>query len=603
MSTDDPNSLHPEPPAKKVRKVKTYVPSLRSGPYALILALSSLPEDQSVGLTKAQLIEQAQEHCDSSFTAPVDTTKFYTAWNSMKTLVDKDLVYEKGRPLRRYLLSDEGWEVAKKIRYAQGGRQGLPGVGPFNTTERFPTSSVSANHAELGVLTNQADHPGTPDRPYKAKPRRGESQEAEVPDVTGFGRDSDTVKDDQLGTSAASHNQVSHSERAPILDRDFIELLSSPEPRSGPHVATVGPTFNTERDMSGARLGVRSAGNFSESPPDETSGIDVVGVSNITPIRLQPDTFTVQLVLDSREVRAKNDRDYIHDELVKLGVNTLVRPFELGDFFWVAKCREPGLLGRLGEEGDEIALDWIIERKRLDDLVGSIKDGRFQEQKFRFRKLGVQNVVYIIEDFTMSSERISQFHDAIETAIGSTQVIDEYFVKRTMKLDDTIRYLARMTAMLKRLYEVRRHVFTQNAWSHLLIFAYLQSKPLHVIPSSQLKAETYLPILTHLRTTVPQISHHITYTSFCALASKTDSLTLRDIFLKMLMCTRGVTGDKALEVQKHWTTPRAMVEALEGCEGSKGREALLETKLGGKVGRRKLGKAVSAKVAEIWGEA
>ena len=71
----------------------------------------------------------------------------------------------------------------------------------------------------------------------------------------------------------------------------------------------------------------------------------------------------------------------------------------------------------------------------------------------------------------------------------------------------------------------------------------------------------------------------------------------------MLMCTRGVTGDKALEIQKHWTTPRAFVEALEECAGTKGREVLLENKLGGKVGRRKLGKAVSAKVAEIWGEA
>lgn len=87
------------------------------------------------------------------------------------------------------------------------------------------------------------------------------------------------------------------------------------------------------------------------------------------------------------------------------------------------------------------------------------------------------------------------------------------------------------------------------------------------------------------------------------MASKTDSLTLRDIFLKMLMCTRGVTGEKALEIQKCWTTPRAFVEALEACEGSKGREALLETKLGGKVGRRKLGNAVRVKVAEVWGEA
>lgn len=35
-----------------------------------------------------------------------------------------------------------------------------------------------------------------------------------------------------------------------------------------------------------------------------------------------------------------------------------------------------------------IALDFILERKRLDDLVESIKDGRFREQK-----VGLENVL------------------------------------------------------------------------------------------------------------------------------------------------------------------------------------------------------------------
>lgn len=31
--------------------------------------------------------------------------------------------------------------------------------------------------------------------------------------------------------------------------------------------------------------------------------------------------------------------------------------------------------------GKELVLDYIIERKRMDDLCGSIIDGRFREQK------------------------------------------------------------------------------------------------------------------------------------------------------------------------------------------------------------------------------
>jgi crossover junction endonuclease MUS81 len=103
-------------PPKKPRKSKQYVPALRSGAYALLLGLATQREDSSIGLSKAQLIGLAQPHCDASFTTPVDTTKFYTAWSSMKTLIQKDLVYEHGRPLRRYTLTEEGWTVAKTIQ-------------------------------------------------------------------------------------------------------------------------------------------------------------------------------------------------------------------------------------------------------------------------------------------------------------------------------------------------------------------------------------------------------------------------------------------------------------------------------------------------------
>lgn len=102
-------------PKKAAKAPKPYVPTLRSGPYALLMGLSTLDEDTS-GLTKTELIEVSQEHCDSSFTAPTDPTKFYTAWNSMKTLIQKDIVYEYGRPTRRYLLTEEGWEIAKRMR-------------------------------------------------------------------------------------------------------------------------------------------------------------------------------------------------------------------------------------------------------------------------------------------------------------------------------------------------------------------------------------------------------------------------------------------------------------------------------------------------------
>lgn len=256
--------------------------------------------------------------------------------------------------------------------------------------------------------------------------------------------------------------------------RDAIQMPSSPElPRWDQEDSRITPLFSARpewsedkkslsRLKSEKRVHQRESeprGNVRQEVHDEPKkAIPPPKVAPsfpiFQPIRLQPGSFTVQLVLDNREMRAKNDRDYIQDELIKKGIKPIVRPLEIGDFLWVAKCNDPALLARHDEEGDEVMLDYVVERKRLDDLWGSIKDGRFHEQKFRLRKSGVQHVVYIVEEFTVSADRMENRNEAIESAIASTQVADGYFIKKTQKLDDTIRYIARMTVMLQKMYEV-----------------------------------------------------------------------------------------------------------------------------------------------------
>ena len=485
-------------PAKKSRKAKQYVPTLRSGAYALVLALSFMDEDAPMGMTKADLIEAAQPHCDSSFSAPSDPTKFYTAWNSMKTLIQKELVYERGRPLKRYALTDEGWEVAKRIRQTGDTTQ---------TRLDEPRGDVPTIRMPLGRSNSAAQQPvilDDDDDDADPIPPGPQQQQSEFEDVVSNG---------------------------PMVSDD-----------------SALPTF--------------------------------------TPIRLNPGTFTVHLVLDVREVRAKTDRDYMQEELNKRGAKPIMRSLELGDVLWVAKCHDPDHLRQFGAEGDEVVLDWIVERKRLDDLIGSIKDGRFHEQKFRLRKSGVKNVVYLVEEISMDAGHFQKYEEAVQSAIASTQVVNGYFLKKTQKIDDSVRYLARMTAMLKKIYE---------------------SKPLHVIPTKVLTAQNYLPLLAHLREQDPSTNHYITYPAFASLVSKSDMMTLRDVYLKMLMCTKGVTGEKALEIQKRWKTPYDFVKAFEQCgsgEASKKKKGeLVSQQMGNLVGRKKIAKALSQKIAEVWGDA
>ncbi|KAM0287683.1 hypothetical protein ACHAQH_000212 [Verticillium albo-atrum] len=481
---------------KKTRKPKPYVPAYRSGAYALVLALSTLSEDATVGMTKADLIEKAQEHSDSSFTAPSDPTKFYTAWNSMKTLLDKEFVYERGRPLRRYALTDEGWEVARRIKQTTGGSAG-------------PSEAASANKPQAAAQQTDVA-PAVRIRPEPAE--------------------------------VATHNEGVESAEAPKSSYENI------------------------------------VGNGPAATGDS--------LPRFTPIQLAPGSFTVHLLLDVREIRATKDRDYLQDELTKKGVKPIMRSLEVGDAQWIAKTHDATALTSHGAEGDEVVLDWIAERKRLDDLVSSIKDGRFHEQKFRLRKSGVKNVIYIVEEIAMDSTHFSKYEESVQSAVASTQVVNGYFLKKTQKMDDTIRYLARMTVMLKNLYESRR---------------------LLVIPTKVLTAQNYLPLLEHLRAKEPEKGYYISYPAFASLASKSGMMTLRDVYLKMLMTTRGVTGEKALEIQKRWKTPHDFVKAFEACgtgeQGLKRKHEMVSNGLSHMVGRKKIAKAVSQRIAEVWGDA
>ncbi|TVY82653.1 Crossover junction endonuclease MUS81, partial [Lachnellula suecica] len=462
---DEDEDAEAAPPKKKrVTKAKPYVPQLRSGPYAIILALSTLPEDSRAGITKQEVIELAQPHCDASFTAPGHANKFYTAWKSMDTLSNKDMVYQKGRP-KKYYLTDDGWECAKRIKNVVG-----------------------------GVVLSSSKGKET----SRAAPREREN------------------------------------------DDSFVDLDLSP----------IRPAKSPTASPSKGKVPVP------DIIPDGQPITSTLALPDFTPITLPPGSFTVRLVLDVREVRSKTDRDYVQNGLATKGVTPIMRALALGDIAWVAKMHDPDLLSRLGAEGDEVLLDYIVERKRLDDLISSIKDGRFREQKFRLRKSGIKNVIYIIEEANLSGEVSTHYEEAVESAIASTQVVSGYFVKKTAKLDDSIRYLARMTTMLKGMYE---------------------ASPLQVIPTRVITSHNYLPLLAHLREKKPAEDFHVTYQAFASLSSKSDSLTLRDVHLKMLMCTKGVTGEKALEIQKVWRTPNEFVKAYEACgEGEQGRKKKME---------------------------
>jgi crossover junction endonuclease MUS81 len=644
--------------AKKPKKTKPYVPALRSGPYAILLALSTLEEDSAGGLTKAEIIEIAQPNCDSSFTAPGDPSGFHTAWSSMKTLKNKDLIDERGRPTKKYALTEDGWEVVRKMKVViEALRKGpisksttataAPQAAPkAPATSNGPLASATGSSRTLGGTAaggvraddnvqrriqgrTTVETINLDDSPQiRRSVAITASTERRTETTASRNTSGDILRDfvDEQATTMQTHSrqwQKIDTHRPPstnirldayrqssrttsftrqISDGEYVEILSSPAiisnsrkrlekppaPILQPRVPATAPPAPFSRAQN-YMLPDEESSRAMRPPvvpamPDQPT----TTFPTIDPIYVPPEAYTVELIVDTREKQSRSNPDYFQDMLSRLGVQSETRALDVGDALWVARIHDPTLLSDHGEEGTDILLDYIVERKRLDDLIGSIKDGRFQEQKFRLRRSGVQNVIYLVEEMKLAVETESKYHEAMNSSVAGTAVLNGYFVRRTKKVDDTIRYLARMTKLLRQEYA---------------------GKPLYIIPSKHLAPLTYLPLLSHLQKTQPHRTHNITFSSFAALSSKSDSLTLKDVFLKMLMCTRGITGAKALEIQRHWQTPAAFVEALKGCEEGCNEVVATRRKLdlvfevaGGLVGRRKIGKAVSAKVGEIWGE-
>ena len=93
-------------------------------------------------------------------------------------------------------------------------------------------------------------------------------------------------------------------------------------------------------------------------------------------------SFQVYLIVDSREgTREAGKRVELCEKMEREGVRVDGKMMPLGDMIWVARRVDPVTKRPTG--ADDVVLDAIVERKRLDDLCNSIIDGRYVGQKVR----------------------------------------------------------------------------------------------------------------------------------------------------------------------------------------------------------------------------
>ncbi|KAJ7636921.1 hypothetical protein FB45DRAFT_907731 [Roridomyces roridus] len=244
--------------------------------------------------------------------------------------------------------------------------------------------------------------------------------------------------------------------------------------------------------------------------------------------------YDICLLLDTREKGGKSREDY-GQALRGKGLNVQTRTLEVGDVAWVA-------ISRL--DGSECMLDVVLERKRLDDLVASVKDGRFHEQKFRLHQSAISRVFFLVEDYDVR-KNMEEWGPMIKTSLSSTQVVDGFLVKETKNINDTISFLAGLHEELCRMH---------------------QNKDLYVIPKDMIKRYSYVDLQRYLRREKPGQCFVPSFQSYQWLNHKSQFKTVRDTWARMLLCVKGMSPEKVGAVIERWGTPRELWEAFRDAQ-------------------------------------
>ncbi|KAJ1978984.1 Crossover junction endonuclease mus81 [Dimargaris cristalligena] len=423
---------HPRAPVVVSASTSTAASSLSPSP-ALSDPIEDLPE---VWFAKNDIIRLAQNFCDATFDLSARGNQ-YTAWSTMKTLVDRELVYRFGNA-GQYMLSAPGEVLALKM---------------FLVTRTRDTDL----HRILTALNLDADG-----RPLDLGPTVG---------------------------------------------------------------AEIHPTRTTGSGSHSRSMGY---GGMTASTPAAVVNLQDKPV-RFSPQIHAPGSYSVVLLLDTREIRSRTDRDFFRVELEKRQVPVVLRSLTVGDIMWVARPNQ------CSGSDEELFLEHIVERKRMDDLIASIKDGRYQEQKNRLRSCGAERVTYLVEGNHSEEDRWIG-PATIQTAISETQTIHGFAVKRTPTIEASLDYLALMTSQLQK---------------------YLEPQALHQVPDVLVAEDGYqwVPLKDALQAAYPEHTWCLSYAALSNMSTKSGHLTLGELFIKMLMSARGMSAEKATHLAKRYRTP------------------------------------------------
>jgi len=222
-------------------------------------------------------------------------------------------------------------------------------------------------------------------------------------------------------------------------------------------------------------------------------------------------TDNIYLIVDLREKGAGNENFRV-EILNKCSYPIPVeeKNLSLGDFTWIFKDQL---------DGEEYMIDFIIERKTLNDLSASILDGRYSEQKYRLKNSPYKNTYYLFEGTELNTHNNSNLSkDAINTAINNTINIHNIKFFRTLSTKDTVNKLIELDSNIRKNFSFLKDINGQK----------------------------------------------ITYKKYLEIFAKTKNSSVEEIFLRQLRCFEHC-GKKCVEVLNScFQTPIEFYKLIQG---------------------------------------
>jgi len=239
----------------------------------------------------------------------------------------------------------------------------------------------------------------------------------------------------------------------------------------------------------------------------------------------------LMLLIDNREKGGwKRCRrgTYFHEELTKRGITSEIRTLSLGDFTWVLRTRSQ----------EEKVFNLIVERKRIKDLASSLKDNRYDEQKYRLGLSKIPFKIYLVEGDPLQDLTYSRMTPAqIEQAAVRTEIINRILVIRSNNVQHTVLILTNLHMILRE---------NENLMNRLV-----SKEP---------------------------------FSSFTTRTKKRQTLRAWQSFARQLTMINGLSEKKALKVVKKYATGQSLMNAYKSCEGN--RRFMLKEQLGAELSKK-----------------